>query len=74
MPCFVCKDNPETEPFCPRCGNQQIMERENEINDDRYYQLACEQAKEDWFLFGIARTNEEVKQEAERMRKLLSPK
>lgn len=37
---------------------------------DKYYFLACEYAKEDYFLWGIRRNDEEVEQEAERLRKL----
>lgn len=76
MTCFVCEDNPEKEPFCPRCGNKRFREREVEARyqTDKYYRLACEYAKEDWFVFGIIRTDDEIDQEAEKLRTLMPPK
>ena len=38
--------------------------------DDIYYWLACENAKDDYWLFGIRRTDKEVENEAEKMRNL----
>lgn len=36
---------------------------------DCYYYKACEYAKDDYFMFGIRRTQQEVEHEAERLRK-----
>lgn len=36
---------------------------------DCYYYKACEYAKDDYFMFGIKRTQKEVEREAERLRK-----
>ena len=36
---------------------------------DCYYYKACEYAKDDHFMFGIRRTQQEVEREAERLRK-----
>jgi hypothetical protein len=36
---------------------------------DCYYYKACEYAKDDYFMFGIRRTQQEVEREAERLRK-----
>lgn len=39
------------------------------IIKDRFYSLACEEAKEDYFLMGIHRTDEDVEQRADSYRK-----
>lgn len=76
MTCFVCHDNPEEQPTCPRCGNEQFKERENDerYQTDKYYQLACKYAEEDYFIFGIIRTDSEIEREADRLRNLMPPK
>lgn len=39
------------------------------MDKDFYFYRACEYAKDDYFMFGIRRTQEEVEHEAERLRK-----
>lgn len=36
---------------------------------DCYFYKACEYAKDDYFMFGIRRTQQEVEREAERLRR-----
>lgn len=76
MTCFVCEDNPEKQPFCPRCGRERFKQREDEdrYQTDKYYRLACEYAKEDYYVFGIIRTDEEIDREAKKLRDLIPPK
>ena len=38
------------------------------MDADLYYWMACEHAKDDYFTFGIRRTDEEVEREAARLR------
>ena len=38
------------------------------MDKDLYFYKACEYAKDDYFMFGIRRTQEEVEREAERLR------
>lgn len=35
---------------------------------DEYYVRACEEAKEDYFLFGVIKNDEDVEKDAENMR------
>jgi len=43
----------------------------SKVIKDCYYYKACEYAKDDYFMFGIRRTQQEVEREAERLRQAL---